>query len=135
MKEMKDIRQANLQVLSNRYGSQRAIAEKLHKTPGYINQLLTGHRSISEKTARKIEALLVLPNTWMDQDNVGNELTGEGGKSAEPNSNINLSSLMAVATPRTHAALEAIEQAYQKGTLTDEDLQLLETIAKRIAHD
>lgn len=47
----------------------------------------------------------------------------------------NLSSLMSAATPRTHKALEAIEQAWKNGTLTEEDLNLLDTIARRLADD
>ena len=46
-----------------------------------------------------------------------------------------LAHLMATATPRTHAILETIAQAWRDGTLAEDDLKLLDTIARRLAHD
>lgn len=64
------IRQENLQSLEKHYGSQRALADALDSTPGYINQLLTNRRSIGEKAARRFEQLLKKPIGWMDQSHV-----------------------------------------------------------------
>lgn len=47
----------------------------------------------------------------------------------------NLSKLMASATPRTCAALEKLEQAYQAGKLNQDDLELLDAIARRLTND
>lgn len=57
--------------------------------------------------------------------------TGKGEKQlSQPNTNF--SSLMAVASPKTHAILETLEKAYQQGRLTEDDLKLLDSIAKRL---
>ncbi|MDD5271986.1 MAG: helix-turn-helix transcriptional regulator [Methylovulum sp.] len=64
---MNTIRLTNLQVLAKKYASQRALADALDFTPGYINQLLTQKRSIGEKIARKIEGQLSLPPFCLDQ--------------------------------------------------------------------
>lgn len=56
----KEIRRKNLNKIALECGSQREFADKLDQTPGYINQLLSGHRSIGEKAARKIERTLNL---------------------------------------------------------------------------
>lgn len=61
------IRQENLSRLEQQYGSQRALADALDSTPGYINQLLTSRRTIGEKAARRFESLLKKPNGWFDQ--------------------------------------------------------------------
>jgi hypothetical protein len=39
----------------------------LDATPGYINQLLTGHRKMGEKVARKYEKKLTLPPLYLDR--------------------------------------------------------------------
>lgn len=68
MKTMAMIRQENLQSLEHAYGSQRALADALDSTPGYINQLLTNRRAIGEKAARRFEQLLNKPIGWFDYD-------------------------------------------------------------------
>ncbi len=62
------MRKRNLLVLVGRYGRQQALADAVSLSVQYINQMLSGHRSIGEKTARKIEAALQLPHGWMDVD-------------------------------------------------------------------
>lgn len=69
MRNIQDIRQQNLQQLSGAYASQRLFADALDATPGYINQLLNGHRAIGEKAARKIEGQLGLKHLALDEDN------------------------------------------------------------------
>jgi plasmid maintenance system antidote protein VapI len=66
MKEVTEIRQLNLKKMEVHYGSQVALADILDSTTARINHLLTGHRNIGEKTARKFEALLKKPSGWMD---------------------------------------------------------------------
>ncbi len=65
------MRKRNLLVLVGRYGRQQALADAVGLSVQYINQMLSGHRSIGEKTARKIEAALQLPFGWMDVDSSG----------------------------------------------------------------
>ena len=66
MKEVTEIRQLNLKKMEAHYGSQVALADILDSTTARINHLLTGHRNIGEKTARKFEAMLKKPSGWMD---------------------------------------------------------------------
>ena len=63
---MTEIRQLNLKKMEAHYGSQVALANILDSTTARINHLLTGHRNIGEKTARKFESLLKKPLGWMD---------------------------------------------------------------------
>lgn len=65
MKEM-EIRLINLKKLESRYKTQVELAEAIDFSTGYLNHLMTGHRNIGEKTARKIESKLDLPRGWMD---------------------------------------------------------------------
>jgi len=67
---MSEIRQHNLQEIADKFASQRGLADALDTTPGYINQLLTGHRGIGEKAARKIEKKLKL--NYLALDNLSN---------------------------------------------------------------
>lgn len=66
MKKITEIRSLNLQRLAKEYGSQRLLADALDTTPGYVNQLLTGHRDIGEKSARNIENKLGLAEMALD---------------------------------------------------------------------
>ena len=72
------IRQENLKSLEKAYGSQRALADALDSTPGYINQLLTNRRTLGEKAARRFEQLLKKPLGWMDQDHLSINATLPG---------------------------------------------------------
>ena len=63
-----DMRKRNLSVLVRRYGRQQALADAVGLSVQYINQMLSGHRTIGEKTARKIEKGLCLAPGWMDAD-------------------------------------------------------------------
>jgi transcriptional regulator with XRE-family HTH domain len=62
------MRRRNLMVLIGRYGRQQALADAAGLSVQYVNQMLSGHRNIGEKTARKIEAALQLGFGWMDVD-------------------------------------------------------------------
>ena len=74
------MRKRNLLALVGRYGRQQALADAVGLSVQYINQMLSGHRSIGEKTARKIEAALQLPVGWMDRD----ENTARAFSNVEP---------------------------------------------------
>jgi hypothetical protein len=69
------IRHANLLLLVERAGTQRALAESIDKSPAQVSQWIGrkpdaqgNPRNISGKSARDIEQRLSLPPGWMDQD-------------------------------------------------------------------
>lgn len=62
-------RQRNLKLLIEQWGGAGGLSAKLgYSNASYISHLTTGHRPITEKTARKIETVLGLPLSWMDAD-------------------------------------------------------------------
>jgi transcriptional regulator with XRE-family HTH domain len=64
--DMADIRRRNLQLLVDKYESQQEVADIVKISPQYLSQLLSGHRNIGEKTARKIEAAVKIPRLTLD---------------------------------------------------------------------
>lgn len=58
-----------------------------------------------------------------------------GGKSVLPKKMPNIANMLNVATPRTYKALIKLEEAYAAGMLTQDDLELLDAIARRLTHD
>ena len=56
----------NLRRLIAEYGSQAKLADAVGCTPSVISQLVTGHREIGEKLARKIEEGAGLQPLWLD---------------------------------------------------------------------
>ena len=66
MKTLSEIRQINLKSLKESFKNQRAFADAIDSSPGYVSQLIIGTGSFGEKAARKIERLLNLPTYWMD---------------------------------------------------------------------
>lgn len=69
MADMKEIRRQQLRRLVNEHEGMNNLARKLGLAKGaYISQLLTSPptRDISEKTARKWEKMLRLPEGWLD---------------------------------------------------------------------
>ncbi len=61
------MRQQNLRKLLIEYETQEVLADKIGVSPGYVSQLLNGTRPITEKTARKFEKRLNLPEFWFDR--------------------------------------------------------------------
>jgi len=47
-------------------GNQAAFGRAIGKSPGQVNQWLTGYRSVGDGVARHIEMVLDLGNGWMD---------------------------------------------------------------------
>lgn len=59
----------NVRTLINQWGGPTSLAKKLRLSgSSYLAQLTSGHRPITEKTARKIEAQLGLATGWLDAD-------------------------------------------------------------------
>lgn len=61
------VRQKNLQRLVNSYPTQQDFATLVGVSVQYINQLLSGHRNIGEKTARKFERAAKLEIGHLDR--------------------------------------------------------------------
>jgi len=47
--------------------NQRDVAERVARSPAYINLILSGNRSFGERTARHLERRLVMPTNWLDK--------------------------------------------------------------------
>lgn len=90
-----DNRVKSLLELQAKAGTQKQLAISLDCTAGYIGQLTTGYRPITEKNARKIEKKLNLPANWMDYDH-----------SMETASHQNVSPIMA--KNGTHATIKEV---------------------------
>lgn len=70
MADIKEVRRQQLRKLVNEHEGMNALARKLGLTKGaYVSQLLTDPptRDLSEKTARKWEKILRLPDGWFDR--------------------------------------------------------------------
>jgi phage repressor protein C with HTH and peptisase S24 domain len=75
MQKIEEIYRARLRMLVEEAGTQRALAERIQKSPAQISQWLnaspdskTGKpRSMDRGTAREIERLFPKPEGWMDQ--------------------------------------------------------------------
>lgn len=63
-------RRANLRrIVDDMGGSPSSLAKLMSLSgPSFISQLLSGNRSISDKTARRIEDVTSRPMYWMDHD-------------------------------------------------------------------
>lgn len=66
--DTKEIRRANLRLLAEQYGGQRALAEKADLVPSQLNHIigLNPVRNLGEKLARKIEQNLGLSHGVLD---------------------------------------------------------------------
>lgn len=65
--DVMDTRRQNLRVLAEQWGGPTGLAKKLkYSGPSYVSQLTSGHRPITEKTARRVEKSLALKSGWMD---------------------------------------------------------------------
>lgn len=62
-------RRANLRLLIAQWDGPTPLAKKLGLSgPSYLSQLVSGHRPITEKTARQFEESLDLPLGWLDDE-------------------------------------------------------------------
>lgn len=64
---IRDIRLQRLLVLLAEHSGRRAeLAARLGKSPSQLSQWLGGHRTITEESARQIEARAKKPSGWLD---------------------------------------------------------------------
>lgn len=65
--DSKKIRQLNLRFVADVKYSRKELSEKLgYQDSGYLNQILSGHARMGDRTARSIEESLDIPKGWMD---------------------------------------------------------------------
>lgn len=75
MQKIEDIYRARLRMLAEEAGTQRALAERIQKSPAQVSQWLNASpdsrsgkpRAMDRGTAREIERLFPKPEGWMDQ--------------------------------------------------------------------
>ncbi|WP_238878649.1 hypothetical protein [Achromobacter xylosoxidans] len=61
-------RRQNLRTVLEEQGGPASFAKKLGQSgPSFLSQMANGHRTISEKTSRRIEQAAGKPEYWMDQ--------------------------------------------------------------------
>lgn len=66
--DLKEARLAQLLVLlAEEKGKKSALAKTIKKKPAQVSQWLSSYRTISEDTAREIEAAYKKPHGWLDQ--------------------------------------------------------------------
>lgn len=132
---IRQVRLDNLRRLRERYTLER-IAERSGTNAVYLSQIANEAmrqggkrpRSLSDAYAAKIEQGLGLPEGWMDQPH---DLDQPPNTPAPPTPDP--AALLPLATPRSRSALERIVDAARDGRLTDDDMELLAQIARRIA--
>jgi plasmid maintenance system antidote protein VapI len=76
MKKISDIRRHNFQKIADKYETQSVLADELEFSSAYVSHLITGHRNIGEKTARKIETKLKLHYLALDDIYITEETLG-----------------------------------------------------------
>lgn len=64
--ENKEIRRANMLLLSKRAGTMKALADATDSDPAHLSQIKSGFRDMGDDVARRFEARLEKPRGWMD---------------------------------------------------------------------
>lgn len=135
--EKRQVRLRNLRALSKTLKLVE-IAERSGTSEKYLSQILNEvvqqrgktPRALSDNYAAKIEAGLGLEPGWFDVPHDDSPQTRpEELTPTAPD----ISALLSIATPRSRSALEQIAQASREGRLSDDDLELLQQIAARLA--
>ena len=108
-------------------GSAAKLSKKCDISPSEISQMRNPdhQRNVGDVAAEKIESGLGLEFGWMDKDHDNQQAIHE-------TTDIDISSLIPMASPNTHRVLEKMQTALETGQLTDEDLIALEAIAERL---
>ena len=118
--EVQEIRRQNIEKLINREGGQTKVADKYGCTSGNISQWVTKKRTISEKTARKIEIKLGFPPMSFDRPFLADCSIRE---SDTPPVDLDFSQ---------SPAIRRLAEAVSTGALAEEDAEALEVIAERM---
>jgi len=62
-----EIRRLNVVALVERYGSQRQLAKSMGVSGGYVYQIVKGIRNLGERSSKKFEGRLNLPEGWLSE--------------------------------------------------------------------
>ena len=108
------------EALANTGLKQAKIAELMNVTPQAVNKWIKTGR-ISKENLRKLAKITGAPLTWLIS---GNNDVDTG-----------IEALLNMSTPRSRESLLRIARAAESGRLTEDDLALLEQIAKRFAQE
>lgn len=137
------------EVISSSQYNQSKQAEKLKVSRSTVSQWMSGATTPEGDNLFNLAELNGYSYKWL-RDGIGPKLmkdvraSGSGTliniaqKVEEPAPSFNqpnISGLMSVASPNTYKALEKLQNAYQAGKLTQEDLDLLDAIARRLTND
>lgn len=71
MRDVYEIRRTNLRLLIDQWGGPKPLAKKLgYRKASFMVQMAGPHptRGVTERTARRIEKVLELPDGWMDKE-------------------------------------------------------------------
>lgn len=114
--------------------SQEALAEKAGVSQSLIHKLESGESSESRKLPGIAKALEVTSD-WLatgEEDALeGQEIRKRQGTDEAPEP-LNIAGLMPLASPATQDILQTLERGLKEGRLSQDDIKLLETIAKRL---
>jgi len=127
--DISSIRLKNAQSLRDTCSSTADFARKVGKEPTQVRHWFNPNvnKNIGNKIAREIEAAFNKPHGWLDSIHDLNE--------AQHHIIPNIANLISKATPRTSKALEEINQAAIEGRIDENDVEFLNKIAKKLAHD
>ena len=118
--EVQEIRRQNIEKLIKREGGQPKVAEKYGCTSGNVSQWVTKKRTISEKTARKIEIKFGFPPMSFDRPLLAD-------------CSIHESDTPPVDLDFTESpAIRRLAEAVNTGALAEDDVEALEVIAERM---
>lgn len=147
IKEMRRLDLIDLRKDLGWHGSLKKIEDRTGIDAGYIGRCCLEEgkkekRNIGDKTVESLDN--AFPG-WRKREleQLGKQ-TGSGTlitiaqkveEAPAPFNQPNISGLMSVASPNTYKALEKLQNAYQAGKLTQEDLDLLDAIARRLTND
>ncbi|MEW8070667.1 MAG: hypothetical protein AB2826_09585 [Candidatus Thiodiazotropha sp.] len=142
MVNIRTIRKSNLLAQIDRFGSQRAFAERAGLAPAHVSQMVTDRRNMGDEVARRIERNLDLADGYMDlqhqpRDYPNHRYAGHRDRVAESDSETLKSLLLKIdqmqprLSAKTQKVILRIERAAMEGRLSDEDWEMLERLVER----
>lgn len=136
--DIREIRRRNLGKLMEREfgnvrGAQSRMAERLGQQQSFISRCLaapdsSGAKTIGEDLARSIEKEFRLPRYALDKE----PFVTAPPPPAAIDSTVTAADF--TGSPRSRAILHSLTTAAAEGRLSDQDLELLDAIAQRLAH-
>ncbi|WP_169516162.1 hypothetical protein [Halomonas halocynthiae] len=133
MKEIAQIRLENARTLAEQAGGTTQFAARVDREPTQMSRIMGANptKNIGSRMARHIESCFNKPSGWMDYDH--DTRIDTNAHSSNHQAEQWAQDLALLASPRSEKALQHIAEAAREGRLTEDDLLLLERIAKRIA--